>query len=559
MLTALHIRDFAIVEALELELGPGMTVLTGETGAGKSILVDALGLALGGRADSAVVRSGRERAETAAGFDIGDCAAASAWLEDRDLEHDGECWLRRVVAGAGRSRCYINGRPVPVQQLRELGELLVDVHGQHAHQSLLRRDAQRQVLDDFAGDAAPVEEVAQGFRRLAALQREYDALHRAAEDRQARLELLRYQVRELEALDLQADEIPALEREREVAANAARLMEAASEALDLVYAGEQGAALDRLNKGLAVLEPLRRLDPRLDNAVTLLDSAAIQVQEAAAELRGYAGELELDPARLEWLEQRLDAIIQVARKHRVSGEELPALGKTLAEELGVLEHADEQLGELEGRLQQARQAYLESAARLSSARVEAGRRLGEEVAANLQRLGMPAGRFEVLLEAGDGRPSASGLERVTFRVAANPGQPPRPLSKVASGGELSRIALAIQVLVARRLRVPTLVFDEVDVGIGGGVAEIVGRLLRRLGKSRQVLCVTHLPQVAAQGHRHLRVEKRSAGGSTQTRIRPLSDAERVGEIARMLGGVKITGQTRAHAREMIEHAQRGRQ
>ena len=553
MLTQLRIRDFAIVEELELELAAGMTAVTGETGAGKSILVDAIGLLLGDRADSGVIRHGAERADLSASFDLDALPAARAWLAERDLDRDRECHLRRVVARAGRSRGYINGVPQPTQVLRELGEQLVDIHGQHEHQSLLRREAQRQLLDDYAGNQALAAELAEQYQTWSRLRRELRALRQAASERDARLDILRYHLRELTALNLAAGEVAALEDEQRRLAHASQLLDTSQRLLRWLSEDEESSIADRLDHGLRELEALSRLDARLAPVGEMLNTALIQIQEASGELRGYIQALDLDPDHLAQVEQRLAAAHQLARKHRVAAEELPALRARFEAERDALEHSETRLEELQQAMNTARAAYQACADRLSERRAAAARELGERVSTALAGLGMAGGRFAIVLERLE-QPTPAGLEAVEFQVSANPGQPVRPLARVASGGELSRISLAIQVIAAHAARIPTLIFDEVDVGIGGGVAEIVGRQLRALGGGRQVLCVTHLPQVAAQAHRQLKAEKQTDGDATHTRVVALEPVERVMEIARMLGGLEMTENTLAHAREMVDKA-----
>jgi len=553
MLTQLRVRDFAIVEELELELALGMTAVTGETGAGKSILVDAIGLLLGDRADSGTIRQGAERTDISAVFDLDPLPAARAWLAERDLDSERECHLRRVVASNGRSRNYINGVPQPAQALRELGELLVDIHGQHEHQSLLRRDSQRQLLDDYAGNQALVTELEGHYRTWNRLRQELRDLRQASNERDARFDILRYHLRELAALNLAAGEVVEMESEQRRLANASQLLETGQRLLGWLTEGDEDSVADRLNQSLRELDALSRLDARLAPVSELLNAALIQVQEASGELRGYVQDLDLDPEHLARVEQRLAAAHQLARKHRLAAEELPALRTRLEAELDTLEHSETRLEELQQAVQNALTAYRAGADQLSERRAAAARELGERVSKALAELGMPGGRFAIVLERLD-KPTPGGLETVEFQVSANPGQPLRPLAKVASGGELSRISLAIQVITAHAARIPTLIFDEVDTGIGGGVAEVVGRQLRTLGSNRQVLCVTHLPQVAAQAHQQLKVEKQTDGESTHTQVLPLNTDERVTEIARMLGGLELTANTLAHAREMLENA-----
>lgn len=556
MLRHLSINNFALVERLELDLAPGMTVLTGETGAGKSILLDALGLVLGDRADSNSVRSGCDRAEISAIFDISTLPRAQAWLKDRELEQGDECIVRRTLSADGGSRGYINGQPNPAQSLRELGEQLVDIHGQHAHQSLLKRDVQRELLDSYAGHEKWLEQTRSHYRHWHALQRDLDQLIHAAGERDFRLELLRYQVRELETLALRPGELAALEDEHARLANASRLQESAQHVLEQLYEGDEIAITSRLGRLLSELHELQTIDNRLQVICELLDTAVIQTTEAAGELRHYLNQDSLDPARLQSVEQRLAAILDLARKHRCNADELPELFENLQQELQALEQQGQRLDGLEEGIKQARKMYREQANKLSASRQQAARTLSSQVSANMAELGMKNGRFQVALEklpADEG--GMHGLERVEFRVSANPGQNLKPLAKVASGGELSRISLAIQMIGAGRSRIPTLIFDEVDVGVGGGVAEMVGRQLRNLGADRQVLCVTHQAQVAAQGHQHLQVSKKSSQGTTHTAVKLLNQDARIEEIARMIGGMHITEQTRSHAREMLALAQ----
>ena len=552
MLKHLHIRHFAIVDTLELELYQGMTVLTGETGAGKSILIDALNLALGERADSSVVRPGCERAEISASFTTNGNEAARRWLQERELDADEECVVRRTVSPDGRSRGYINGQPMPIQALRELGDRLVDIHGQHAHQSLLKREVQRELLDAYAGHTTLVAEVRKGFRHWRELSETYAELSQAGQERDARRELLVYQVNELQALGLGPGELEELDQEHNRLANANRLLEGGQGALDLLYENEELAVSNLLERVLGALQELQDVDPSLIPSCELLEGAAIQIQEAATELRHYLSGVELDPERLAWAEQRLADIHALARKHRVVPDELPQLLEEMSTELAELSDSETRLEELGAEISTALDHYREQAAALTAGRTAAAQRLGEQVSANMQELGMGGGRFHIALEPrDDAEPAATGNELVEFQVTANPGQPLRPLNKVASGGELSRISLAIQVITADAASVPTLIFDEVDVGIGGGVAEMVGRQLRAVGESRQVMCVTHQAQVAALGHNHLQVSKHSDGETTSSTIDPLDPEQRVEEIARMLGGVTITEQTRSHAREML--------
>ncbi len=555
MLTQLHIRDFAIVHDLSLGFEPGFTVLTGETGAGKSILIDALALVLGERADSDVIRHGCTRAEVSAGFALQPAHGAAKWLKAQDLFDDQECLLRRVIEADKPSRGFINGRPMPIQMLRELGEYLVDIHGQHEHQSLLRRDAQRQILDDYAGLEEAVQTLAGHHHDMQQLRARLEALQQQSADREARIELLSFQVRELDALNLSADEIPALEEEHARLANGAELVEGVQTVAQAVQGDEETAAAPQLARAIGRLESLSEYDASLGEVALLLIEAAIRMDEAGRRLNHYLDSLELDPDRLQAVERRLSTVHDLARKHRIKPEELPAAHERLRAELNDIENLDTSRGRLEEDLGKHRAAWLKAAKDVSRRREAAAKKLARAVTGEMQELGMPGGKFEVtLVPLPQGETSAQGLERIEFLVSANAGQPARPLAKVASGGELSRISLALQVVLAGTGRIPTMIFDEVDVGIGGRVAEVVGRKLRALGSARQVLCITHLAQVAAQGAQHVQVRKRTEGKATVAEAAPLAERERTMEIARMIGGVEISKQTLAHAKDMLERA-----
>lgn len=556
MLVHLQIRDFAIIDAVELELEGGLTALTGETGAGKSIVVDAVMLALGVRASADAIRHGAERAEITATFEAGDDPAVRRWHEEQSIAADGgEIVLRRVIGRDGRSRQYVNGQALPAQPVRELGELLIDIHGQQEFQSLVRRDAQRALLDEHGGHdrlLAPVAESAAEWRRL---RDEREALAAAARDRGAQLELLRYQVGELEALGLAADEVPALAGERARLANRGRLAEAARTALALAYDGDRADAHASAARAASQLRAVVAVDARLAEPLSILEESLIGLREAGARLSAYLETLDADPARQEQVERRLAAIEDLARKHRVPAAELPSQLARLREELAALEHSEFALGALDGRIAEALARYRLAAAALSTARRAAAKKLATAVTGLMRQLGMPGGRFEVALENDAGaEPSANGDDRPEFLVSANPGQPVKAVAKVASGGELSRISLAVQVASAARHARSCMIFDEVDAGIGGGVAEIVGRELRELGGRGQVLCVTHLAQVASQAHHQLRVTKLTDGRTSRTAVAALSADERVEELARMLGGVEVTRKAREHAREMLRAA-----
>lgn len=551
MLTHILVQDLAIVSRMELDLEAGLTALTGETGAGKSILIDALGLALGERADATIIRCGRERAEVVATFDLSRAVDARDWLAGQALDDAGDCVVRRLVMREGRSRAFVNGRPVSANQLKELGDLLLDIHGQHAHQSLLRVNDQRTLVDAYGGHQDLAATVAATYRSFRTLDRRLKELEGATSERAHRMDLLRFQVEELGALDLNAEELDSLDREQRRLSNLGRLQSAAARVLGLLVESEP-AIEDLLRAAAAEIAELVSSDPRLGEAHELIEGAAIHARESATTLRHYLDALELDPARLDSVEARLAQIHDLARKYRVLPQILPVLLEGLRAELAGLEGAGQDLDTLRDGRDANWADYLAKSARLTQERREAAARLGETVTEAMQQLGMVGGRFAVQVQPLDSDAAGpGGLERIEFLVSTNPGQALQSLSRVASGGELSRISLGIQVATAECGRVPTLVFDEVDVGIGGAVAEIVGRQLRCLGEARQVLCVTHLPQVAAQAHHQLRVCKESRDGETHTHIDHLGPSERVEEVARMLGGTVITHRTRDHAREML--------
>jgi DNA repair protein RecN (Recombination protein N) len=554
MLLRLTIRDFVIVDRLELEFAPGFTVLTGETGAGKSILVDALAMVLGARAEAIVVRQGAERAEIGAEFDPAPGPVARRWLAENDLAGDeGGCLVRRVIESGGRSRGYINGRPATLAQLRELGELFVDIHGQHEHQSLARPAAQRELLDSYGGLADAAGKVEAGFRawqqrRQSRIDSESNAA--AYEAERAGLE---WQVRELESLKLGAGEWQELTEQHTRLAHAASLLEAAQFGSEVLSEGEN-ASLAQVNQVVARLAGLTEFDPGLKDILDVLEPARIQLQEAAHGLRRYADRVDLDPQRLREVERRLDAVHGAARKFRVKPEELPeklAAARARLDELG----SGADTGALRALEEQALAACSSEAKKLSAGRKKAAKKLSQQVTAAMQDLAMAGGRFEVALPAAP-EVTASGLEGVEFLVSAHKGVEPRPLARVASGGELSRLSLAIQAVATQAARVPTLVFDEVDAGIGGRVAEIVGKMLKQLGGGHQVMCITHLPQVAASADQQWQVAKNASNGQVLSRVTVLGREERVEEIARMLGGVRITETTRKHAAEMLKGAAR---
>lgn len=553
MLTRLQVRNFAIIDEIEVEFGAGMTVLTGETGAGKSILVDALGLVLGERGGTGLVRPGSERAEFSAEFDITAQPEAKAWLETQALDADTDCLLRRVIGADGRSRAFINGNAVPLQSLKELGEKLLDIHGQHFHQSLGRRSVQRDLLDHFGGLKALRLTTAAAFAEWLDLDSRLERLEEAEADRSARLDLLTFQTRELDSLALKTGEFDSLQAERQRLKMSSVLTEAVTRALHAIYDDETANVQSLLTTALHELESASAIDAELDPVKTLLQEASIQVSEAADGLQRYSGALDMDPARRDWIEERLDAIQALARKHRVGADELEGLHERLLAQLDELDNAEATGARLAKEVAEAKARFLKEAGLLSRGRRKAATAFAAHVTEAMRGLGMPGGVFEISLSAlSEADARAWGLEDVEYLISANPGQAPMPLAKVASGGELSRMSLSIQVIASDGSAIPTMVFDEVDSGVGGGVAEMIGRRLKGLGATRQVFCVTHLPQVASLANHHFRVSKRSDSKTTRTEITELGKDERVEELARMLGGVKITKRTRAHAAEMLE-------
>lgn len=552
MLVHLSIHNYAIVEHLDLELDRGMSVITGETGAGKSIMLDALGLTLGDRADSGVVRPGADKADILATFDVSDIPEASAWLKERDLETDGPCILRRVITAEGRSRAYINGTPCPQGDLKALGELVIDIHSQHEHQSLLKTDTHRRLLDEYAGATDLARQVQLASQRWRQTRQELERLSNSGDEQRAKHQLLSYQLEELESLSLGENELERLEQEHTTLTNAESLVGICRQVVELCSESDSGNALNALTASLNRLSSVNNTPDALNEATNLLSSAQIQVEEAVGEINRFLDRFEADPARLQQIEERLDTIYTLARKHRVQPTEVAALHQKLLDEIETLNANDEAIERLEHEVGSYARHYQEKARELSDLRHRAAPELAHKVEHEIQRLGMPGGRFNIeLRENVDKELSPNGLEQVELLVSANPGQPLKALAKVASGGELSRISLAIQVITAQTSRVPTLVFDEVDVGIGGPTAEIVGQLLRRLGERGQVMTVTHLPQVAAQGHQHLFVHKVREADVTRTAVSKLSKNERVEEVARMLGGIDLTKESLAHAKKMV--------
>ena len=554
MLSLLSIRNFAIVSSLDLELKQGMTVVSGETGAGKSIMLDALGLALGKRADADTVREGAKRAEISAAFDISNLPEAKQWLEANELESDesDECILRRTLSADGRSRSYINGHPCPLNRVKELGERLVDIHGQHEHQRLLKRDYHRSLLDDYAKSSDLADQVRSLFTQWQTKSTELARLKDRSAEADAQRQLLSYQTEELNQLDPQVGELEALETEQKTLANAGAILTRGQQIQMLLTDGEDTNAATILNQALHALGDMETDSIALKHTTDMLNAALIQIEEAERELTQFVQKVELDPVKLQEVEERLSTIYDLARKHRVAPEQLPELSDQLNEQLASLSHVDDDIDQLEQDVSATYNELIELARSLSKKRNLAAKTLDQDVNQQLALLGMNNARFSAQVSAVEPiYVTSQGLDEIEFLISTNKGQAPKPLAKVASGGELSRISLAIQVVTAQTTDTPTLIFDEVDVGIGGGIAEVVGRLLRQLSEKAQILCVTHQPQVASQGTQHLFVSKGVETGHIETRINQLTDKQRVNEVARMLGGLEITNKTLDHAKEML--------
>ncbi len=552
MLSQLTINNYAIVEQLDLELKSGMTVITGETGAGKSIMLDALSLTLGDRADKEVIQPGQDKTEICASFDITNNKHAHRWLNEQDYATDDECILRRVVTAEGRSKAYINGSPVTLNELKQLGEMLVDIHSQHEHQSLLKTGTHQRLLDDYCGTAELSRKVAEASQAWLVQHKKLKALENQAEEHNALFELQQYQLKELNELNLAADEYPSLEDEHQQLNHAESILSSLQSAIDICKDNDEQNIQAALGQVQALLENMPYRSASMNSAYELLSTALIQVEEASNELLQAAESLDMNPTRLKELDDRLTVIHQLARKHRVKPEELPAFHQQLQNDVGGASSADEQIEELKKELKELEAAYQTLADELSKKRNSGAVNLSKAINAQLKKLDMDSASFSVALNNdGNNMPRAKGNENIEFLISTNPGQSPKPLIKIASGGELSRISLAIQVVTAQTSSIPSLIFDEVDVGIGGSVALAVGDLLRQLGEKGQVLCVTHQAQVASQGNHHLYVSKLAGKNSISTQVSELNGEEKVIEIARMLGGNAENESSMAHAREMM--------
>ena len=555
MLSLIRISNYAIIDDLQIELGAGFSVMTGETGAGKSILVDAVGLALGDRAETSAVRTGARRADISLVFEIDQEQAAYQWLVGRDLDDDDMCCLRRSVSAEGRSRAYINNHPVSLKDLREIGSLLVDIHGQHAHQSLLHASAQRQLLDGFGDLYDLAADVAAASAELRGAEKQLVARSSESSEREAQLELLSFQLGELEELSLGTGEPETLRQERDRLKNFDRLRQDITLAAECLYEADAGSAYAQTSRARQALEHIANLDGDLPALLARVNSAEIELKEAGTELARKLDQLEADPKRLDEVEARLDRIRTLARRHKVEADDVPKLATSLRQQIADLDTSAESLSKLEAQCAQARQRFEQLCSELTARRTNAAATLSASVSERLHELGLPNAVFTVeIAPKPDARADTTGADQIEFLVTANPGAQPGPIQRVASGGELSRIGLALSVAGLESAPAATLVFDEVDAGIGGAVAEVVGRRLRQIAGRHQVLCVTHLPQVASQGAHHYRIVKLTDGQSSHTQVRALDADQRVEELSRMLGGVDITAATRAHAEEMIRQA-----
>lgn len=550
MLTHLHIKNFTLIDQLDLELQSGLTAITGETGAGKSIMIDALGLTLGDRSDGGKVKAGADRAEVTASFDLGKIPSARQWLSDNDLNHEDECILRRVVTADGKSRAYINGQTVTIQQLRTLGESLIDIHNQHEHQSLLLPQTHQRLLDDYAENGELVESVKAAFDSWQEARKKAEHVRQRGQEMDARFQLLHYQVAELDRLNLQQDEVSSLEQEQRLLASSEKTQAQCRNIIDIC--DSEGVGLkDRLHQAIRLINDLSVTPAALKEVENLLHSAAINIEEAQADVERYLDSAEQNPERLHEITQRLDAIYDVARKHKVMPEALFDLHQNLSQELAELNQSDEQLEALLALSAEKQALYDSLALELGKKREKAAGKLANAVNKLIKQLAMDCARLQIELKDLGDKANRYGKESVEFLISTIPGHPAQALQKVASGGELSRISLAIQVATARTSVSPTLVFDEVDVGIGGTTGDVVGQMLRELGASTQIFCVTHLAQVASKAHHHYRVEKQVNRAGASSRLSYLAGEEKIIEIARMMGGKIDSQESLEHAKQML--------
>ncbi|MBE8167214.1 MAG: DNA repair protein RecN [Shewanella sp.] len=550
MLCQLSVHNFAIVRFLELDFKSGMTSITGETGAGKSIAIDALGLCLGNRADVNSIRAGSDKAEVSASFSISKLPMAKRWLEDQDLDLDDECILRRVISSDGRSRAYINGNPVPITQLKSLGQLLVAVHGQHAHHAMLKTEHQLTLLDGYSNHSSLIETVSQRYLGYKQIETELKQLKLSQEERKSRQQLLEYQIQELNEFDLKPGEFETIEQDHKRLANSSDLIEKCQQSVALLSEDEANIST-LLNQAVGVIGQIEEFDPQLKNVSNMLNDALIQIQESSSEVELYLSHIEQDPEHFNLLEQRLSKSLQLARKHQISPCELAIFHDSIKLELEDLSQDESKLDDVHLLLTTAQTQYHSAAKKLSQSRQRYAKELNKVVTQSINELNMPKGKFQIEVAYNAEQMSSIGADHVQFLVTTNPGQPMQAIAKVASGGELSRIGLGIQVITAQKVATPTLIFDEVDVGISGPTAAVVGRMLRSLGESTQVLCVTHLPQVAGNGHQHMFVNKEAKKGQTETSMAALTQEQRVQELARLLAGDTITNSSLANARELL--------
>ncbi|NDK98643.1 DNA repair protein RecN [Photorhabdus bodei] len=551
MLTQLTISNFAIVRELEIDFQPGMTAITGETGAGKSIAIDALGLCLGNRGEANMVRSGAFRADICARFSLSDTPSAHQWLEAHQLDDSNECLLRRTITSDGRSRGFINGTAVPISQLRELGTHLIQIHGQHAHQLLLNNGHQKRLLDTYANQFNLQNEMKQAYQQWHQSCQDLARFQQQALERQSRQQLLEYHLKELNELAPQSGEYQEQDNEYKRLANRGQLLSVSQTALQLLSDNDEQNITSLLNYAKHELAELITMDDKFSQLLTMLEEASIQINEVSDELRHYGDQLDMDPNRLFELEQKISQQIRVARKHHVVPEELPSLHQQLLEEQQLLAQQEDDCTHLSEQVNKHHKQALEVAEKLHLVRQQYAKELSELITHSMHQLAMPHGRFTIDVSFAPEHLNADGSDKVEFNVTTNPGQPHQSLAKVASGGELSRIALAIQVITAKKMETSALIFDEVDVGISGPTAAIVGRLLRELGESTQVMCVTHLPQVAGCGHQHFYVSKQTDGEETETQMQLLDKKARLQELARLLAGSEVTKNTLANAKELL--------
>ncbi|MCE0493102.1 DNA repair protein RecN [Vibrio salinus] len=551
MLAHLSVNNFAIVKSLQLELSKGMTTITGETGAGKSIAIDALSLCLGGRAETGMVRQGEEKTDVSAAFSLDNNLNASRWLEDNDLLDGTECILRRTISKEGRSRAFINGSPVPLSQLKSLGQLLINIHGQHAHQQLMKTEHQISMLDQYSGHASLLSTTRKTYQDWCHARNELAQLKENSQQNQAQIQLLEYQLKELDELALNEDEFMELEQEHKRLSNSGELAAHCQQAVDLLNDNEECNALNLLQTINHHLISLSELDDKLTGLPSMLSEAVIQLEETSSELRLYLDNIDVDPEQMAWVEERYSKVMSLARKHYVQPDELYSHHQALRKQIETLDSSDEKIQEREADVENKLRHFRKQAEKLHKSRARYAKELNKLISKSMHELSMEKAKFSIQLDYDENRPSPLGCDSVSFLVSTNPGQPLQAISKVASGGELSRISLAIQVITAQKVDTPSLIFDEVDVGISGPTAAIVGKMLRQLGESTQVLCVTHLPQVAGCGHQQLFVAKNSKAGKTETQMLPLNTEQRIEELARLLGGSTITETTLANAKELL--------